>query len=70
MQQSDDHNESPKETLSGWLSSQSKNSLIQAINVSEDLEAREKSHTNKGIIITNLEIVNVRIFLKYCLKEY
>lgn len=57
---SDDHSRSPKETLSGWLSSQSKGSVTQPISVSEDLEAKEKTQTSKSII-TNVEVVNKNI---------
>lgn len=66
VQHSDDHNKSPKETLRGWLNSQGKDSVTQAISVSEDLETKKKDPTSKGLIIRNLEI-NI-VITKYCLK--
>ena len=66
VQHSDDHNKSPKETLRDWLNPQSKGSVTQTINASEDLETKKKDPTSKSLIIRNLEI-NTK-FTKYCLK--
>lgn len=60
VQHSDDHSGSPKETLNGWLSSQSKDSVTQPISVSEDLEEKGNDQTSKSII-TNVEIINKNI---------